>query len=128
MFVLAAVVGISGLIFQRSFKKQVDVLIGVIVRKLVLADTIARANSEMISTQRGLILAAFAKDNTELAAYQQTFKQNVEVIQKSVEEIRPLGSDPEARRKCGTSGWRGLAGRVFEPGTGERLLGTSGIA
>lgn len=97
MFALAAVLGISGLVFQRAFKKQVDVLASVNVRKVLLADTIAMANSEMISTQRGIILAAFAKDNAELATYQETFKQNVQIIQKSVEEMKPLLQSEEGK-------------------------------
>ncbi|MFZ0593652.1 MAG: methyl-accepting chemotaxis protein [Bryobacteraceae bacterium] len=98
MFVLAAVVGISGLMFQRAFKKQVDTLSGVTIRKVLLANTIAMANSEMISAQRGMILAAFAKDNAELASYQTTFKQNVDLIQKSVDEIKPLLQKEEAKQ------------------------------
>ncbi len=90
MFTLAAVAGISGLMSQRAFKKQADVLSGATIRKVLLANTIAMANSEMISTQRGIILASFAKDESELASYQEAFKQNFDLMQKSVAEIRPL--------------------------------------
>ena len=66
LFALAAVLGYNGLSTDNKFKDEFDNAVGSTVQKVLLADKIGIANSEMISTQRGIILAAFAKDNAEL--------------------------------------------------------------
>jgi methyl-accepting chemotaxis protein len=97
MFVLAAILGGWGLISLRKFKKQFDTTMDVTVRKVELADVILTANSEMISAQRGLVLAAFAKDHIELAKYEKAFAENTAAIQGSTDEITPLLRTAEAK-------------------------------
>ena len=90
LFVLAAMLGYSGLSSLGDFKKQFDRASDESVRKVVLADTIVTANSEMISAQRGIILAAFGKNAAELETYKKTFEENAQLIGQSLREIQPL--------------------------------------
>ena len=62
LFALAAVLGYSGLSTANKFKDEFDETVDGSVHKVVLADRIGLANSELISAQRGIILAGFAKD------------------------------------------------------------------
>jgi methyl-accepting chemotaxis protein/methyl-accepting chemotaxis protein-1 (serine sensor receptor) len=97
LFALAAVLGYNGLSTDNKFKDEFDNAVGSTVQKVLLADKIGIANSEMISTQRGIILAAFAKDNAELEKYEQSFQQQSEIVKKALDEIRPLIDKEEAK-------------------------------
>jgi methyl-accepting chemotaxis protein/methyl-accepting chemotaxis protein-1 (serine sensor receptor) len=90
LFALAGVLGYSGLSTAGKFKDEFDNAVAPAVQKLVLADKIGIANSEMISAQRGIILAAFGKDRAEIEKYAQTFQQQGVVIQRAIDEARPL--------------------------------------
>ncbi len=96
MFVLATILGVWGLNSLRTFKKQFDAATDETVHNLVLADATVTANSEMISAQRGIVLAAFSRDMAGFAKYQATFKENVELIRTSVAAMAPTELTGEA--------------------------------
>ncbi len=90
LFVLTAVLGYSGLSSLGNFKKQFDRAIDETVRKVILVDSIITANSEMISAQRGIILAAYGKNWAKLETYKQDFEGNTRIIEKSLAEYESL--------------------------------------
>ena len=94
---LAAIMGYTGLSSISTFKEQFDTAANSTMRKIVLADEIVAANSEMISAQRGIILATFGKDPAEAESYNQTFRQNTQTIEKALGEMRPLLTTEESR-------------------------------
>jgi len=97
MLVLMMVLSYSGLSAIGTFREQFNTAVDVTVRKLVLADTIDTAQTAMVSAQRGIIVGSFAKDSAEMEKQKQTFRDNTELIQKSLEEIRSLIRKPEAK-------------------------------
>ena len=97
MLLIAIILGCWGLVSLHNFKGQFDIVSDETVGTIVLADTVVTANSEMISAQRGIVLASLAKDAPELKKYQNTFAQNMEVIQTSLHEILPLLRDEESK-------------------------------
>jgi methyl-accepting chemotaxis protein len=98
LFLLALTLGISGLVSLNSFKKHIDTTSNATMRKVVLADAVVAANSEMISAQRGIVLAAFSKNTAELDTYKQNFAQNSALIHSSLEEIHRLVKKAEGKR------------------------------
>jgi methyl-accepting chemotaxis protein/methyl-accepting chemotaxis protein-1 (serine sensor receptor) len=97
LFVLAAILGYSGLSNARSFKDRYNDTVDRTVRKVVLSDKIGSAASEIYSAQRGTVLAAFSKDHASLENDRQTFQQQNEIIQRALDEMRPLIDKEEAR-------------------------------
>ena len=89
-FALALILGGWGLHSVGNFRASFDIAVDQTVRKLTLAETAVTANSEMISAQRGMILAAFAKDRAELEKGKNSFATNAELLRRSMDEIRPL--------------------------------------
>lgn len=98
MIALTIVLGYSGLKSIGAFKAQFDNALDVSARKLVLADAIIAANSEMISAQRGMILAAFAKDAPDLENYKQLFRENTSLLLTSLDKMRPLLKTDEGKQ------------------------------
>ena len=98
LFLVALVLGVSGLVSLRSFKQRFDTANDETVKSVVLAEGIITANSEMISAQRGIILAAFSKNASELETYKGTFEENTTTIRKSLDDLQPLlrGADAKA--------------------------------
>ena len=97
LIALAALQGYFALSTANRFKNETDEVVERGAKKLVLADCISVANSEMISTQRGIILAAFSKDNDELEKYAHQYQENRAIVEKALEEARPLLMKEEAR-------------------------------
>jgi methyl-accepting chemotaxis protein len=97
LFALTAVLGYSGFRTANKFKDEFDETVDGSVHKVVLADRIGLANSELISAQRGIILAGFAKDKAEIEKYRQTFQQQGEIIRKALDEARLLLKKEEAK-------------------------------
>jgi methyl-accepting chemotaxis protein len=89
-FILTAILGYFGLSSNAMFKERLDTVIDKTVRKILLEGNIESAQVEMVSSQRGAVLASITKDAQEIAADEQSFRQETEAIQKSLEEIRPL--------------------------------------
>ena len=90
MLALMMILGYSGLTALSRFQSEFDKTSDQTIRKVELADGIVIANSEMISTQRGEILATFAKDDAELANYEQTFQHNADLVRAELREMEPL--------------------------------------
>jgi len=96
-FVLTLILSYSGLAAMGKFKEQFDTGVAVMLQKVVLCDKLVMANAEMASAQRGLILAAYAKDAAETEKYRQMFRQNTEILQTTLDEVRERMVREEAK-------------------------------
>ncbi|HTQ53346.1 MAG TPA: methyl-accepting chemotaxis protein [Bryobacteraceae bacterium] len=90
MFALAGLQSYLGQHTANTFKKQLESVIDVSLREVELAGRIEVNNSEAISTQRGIVLAASEKDQASLENYEQQYQQATENVRKSLNELRPL--------------------------------------
>jgi methyl-accepting chemotaxis protein len=97
MFALTAILGYFGLSSGAMFRDQFDTAVDKTVRKIVLADSIAVAQANMVGGQRGVVVGALSKDPKEIAGDDPVFRQNSELLQKSLDEIRPLLVKEEAK-------------------------------
>ncbi len=96
MCVLTAVLGYFGLSAIGTSRERFDATVDNTVRKLELADKIGLSRTEMVSAQRGIVLAALTKNDSEMQTYKTAFEQNSTAIQSALNEMRPLLVKPEA--------------------------------
>ena len=98
--ILAVVVLLSGAALSAisSLKSRFDTTADKTARKIVLADNINTAVSNMLAAQRGLIVMTFAKDFERTGTARELFRKNVDVINKSLDELRPLVVMPEVKQ------------------------------
>ena len=59
------------------------------------------ADLEMLAAQRGVVLAAFAMDLSKVDTYQQSFQQQAQLMQNSLDEFQPLIVTGEGRALTG---------------------------
>ncbi|HUA21696.1 MAG TPA: methyl-accepting chemotaxis protein [Bryobacteraceae bacterium] len=90
MLALTLLLSYSGLTTLSTFKRQFDHAADSTVHKIQLANAVVTANSEMVSVQRGEILAVFAKDAAELEKYEATYQKDASATSSALAEIRPL--------------------------------------
>src|SRR6476620_6861771 len=76
LLVLALVIGSAGLIIIGKFQLKFDDAMNRTVRKVVLADTINTAASDMVSAQRLVIIGAALKNN-EIDAGSRAFRDGL---------------------------------------------------
>jgi methyl-accepting chemotaxis protein len=60
------------------------------VRKIVLADLIDTAKSDMIAAARGLIMVSYSEDLDRAPGLREAFNHGADSVQKSLDELRPL--------------------------------------
>jgi methyl-accepting chemotaxis protein/methyl-accepting chemotaxis protein-1 (serine sensor receptor) len=97
---MLALIGIQsylGLNTADTFRKQFDRTIDTTVRRVQLIGTISEARSEMISTQRGIVLGAVTKDRPAIEKYEQQFQEQASSLRKSLDVMRPLLTKEESR-------------------------------
>jgi len=102
--VLTATLGYYGLSSSANSKEQFDTAINSTVRKALLADAIALANTDMISNQRGTVLGAVSRDSKDIQANEEAYRQDRDLIQKSLDEIKPLLVKEEAKAAAANIG------------------------
>ena len=101
MLALTILLSLTSLTAIGQFKQQFDTAVDKTVHKIQLFHEITTASSEMTSEQRGIVLAAMAKDSQEFSSHDQKFRQNVEILRNSLAEARPLLVTAEARELAG---------------------------
>jgi methyl-accepting chemotaxis protein len=124
---LALILGVAGLSAVGALKKLNDTTLDQTVRKLVLEESMALSRSEMVSAEKGIVLASFAKDKAELETYKDTFAKNYDVIAKSLDEIRPLLVTEEGRQLTANaaselSQWQPLYDQVVRQSTADSAV------
>lgn len=101
MFVLALVLAWSGLESLDKSNDQFHTVVDRTVPRILIANKLLTADLEMLGALRGVVLAAFSKDPVTLEKYQQTFQQQAQVMQTSLDEFRPLVATDEGRALTG---------------------------
>jgi methyl-accepting chemotaxis protein len=101
MIALTTVLSYSSLTSISAFKAQFDHAVDNTTLNITLAETLTAANARMIAAQSGIILAAFAKDAGAMDKDKQAFRQDAEVVRKSLDQMRPLISTDEGKRLGG---------------------------
>ncbi len=96
LFVLAGILSSSGLSNAGRFKDRFDEVVDRNVQKVALSNQIGTANWELVAAQRGVILAAFAKDHAEFEKDRQIFEQKTGDVRKALDEMRTLIFKDEA--------------------------------
>jgi methyl-accepting chemotaxis protein/methyl-accepting chemotaxis protein-1 (serine sensor receptor) len=94
---LSVVLVCAGLSAISSFRDLFDATIDTTLLKDGFANTMRLNVSEMISDQRGLILATFTKDNSQIEASKDSFRKNWDSMHKALEKMRPLLVTEEGR-------------------------------
>jgi methyl-accepting chemotaxis protein len=94
----AAALGYVGLSSIGTFKDLFGNTTEQTVRKITLADNIATATANMLSAQRGVIIAALEKDQAETAAQETAYRQAAASIRTSNPKLLALVKKEESRR------------------------------
>jgi methyl-accepting chemotaxis protein len=97
MFVFTAILGGVALRGIESFKKGFDLVTGPVAHKIELANALENAAPAMMTAQRGVVLAAYAKDQAELATNERKFRSSLDLLRKATKEILPLLVKEEAK-------------------------------
>src|SRR5258708_35748967 len=95
---LSIVLGIAGLSAISSFSDLFTQAVDRTVEKSTLSYTILEANSELLSSQRNIILGAYGKDTATVEVSKDSFRKNVDTIQKALEQLRALVVTEEGRQ------------------------------
>ena len=90
LFALALVMSYTGINSMHTARDEFYDTVDHPVRKIELANLMTTANADMVASQRGVILAAFAGDKQDEEKMRQAFLQNAAIIQNSLNELRPL--------------------------------------
>ena len=98
MFAMSAVQGYLGLSSIGTFRNLFDNAVNKTVRKLALADAIVAGTSDMMSAQRGFVLAVFDKDRADGEQHRAAFQRSAGAVQNSLAEIQPLLTNEEGRK------------------------------
>jgi methyl-accepting chemotaxis protein len=96
LLVLTLVIGFAGLIIIGKFQTKFDDAMNRTVRKIVLADTIDNAESDMRSAQRLVILSGALKSN-DVDTGSREFRRSLDISRKSLDGLRPLISTEEGK-------------------------------
>ena len=122
LIALMAVLSMTSLSAIGTMKASFDTAVEKTARKIIIADRINTAASDMLVWQRGMLVYTYEKDGAGVERARQHFRAAAEVAGKSIEEISPLIEDDEARRlaeeiRSGHTAWVSGVGEI------ERLCG-----
>ena len=86
-----------------TMKERFDEAAGKTTRKIVLADAVNTAESDMLAWQRAIVLYTYAKDPATVETAKQRFRDSVAAVGKAIEDMRPLMATEEGRRLLETA-------------------------
>ncbi len=90
--------GSWAMVSNRAAKQRFDKAVASSARKLQLGGQMDTIKSDMYVSQRGAVLAAFMKDPVRTVALRREFDQHVQEMSATLDQIRPLMSNPEGKR------------------------------
>lgn len=90
MLTLTLILSLSTLNSFRNFKGLFDKMTDQTVQKIVLAERMDNAQSDMISAQRLMLIGAAMKNTQEIDKGSKSFREDFEVARKSIDQIRPF--------------------------------------
>ena len=98
LMTVLVVLSVTSLQAIRSLRDSYDTAADKTARKIVLADTLNLAKSDMLAAQRGMLMFAFAGDQAHAESGKQAFQTNQEIFRKALEELRPMLVSEEGKR------------------------------
>jgi methyl-accepting chemotaxis protein len=118
--ILSLVIALMAALGWRTLSNVKDILnttTDVFARKLELAGVLGTAESNMAVGQRGIVLASYAKDTTELAASENSFETSRQQFQAALSELQPLlatdrGRELASRIETQLNAWLATYARV----------------
>ena len=96
MFVLMVLLGYFGLSTASTLKEQFGAVMERDSRETGPIAAIELAQSEMAAAERGIILAAFARDAVEGEGYKLAVREQLRAMRSAVEELRPIMEKQES--------------------------------
>ena len=93
--------GYSSVSSIRNSKARFDIAVDKTARKMMLGGRLDSIKSDMYVAQRGSVLAAFLKDASRTASSRLDFEAHAAQMRSTMEELRPLMSNPEGKRLLG---------------------------
>jgi len=91
--ILTLVIALMAVLGYRTVSHSAEILdttTNVFARKLELAGVLNTSGSEMAAGQRGIVVASYLKDPSELAAAESLFERSRQRFQASLSEFQPL--------------------------------------
>ncbi len=115
---VALILGATSLNAIGKLANSFDTTVTKSVRKLVLADLINVASSDLLAAQRGVIVYGYAKNPAGIENAKQLFSSASTRYEKAIQEIRPLIENEEAKRvtgelESGLSTWQSVTAEVI---------------
>jgi methyl-accepting chemotaxis protein/methyl-accepting chemotaxis protein-1 (serine sensor receptor) len=109
MLVIALLAGLGFHTVSNS-RAILDTTSNVLARKIELAGALNTAGAEMAAGQKGMVLAAYGKDATELTASESLFERSRQRFQTALSELRPLlttdrGRELASQMETALNGW-----------------------
>jgi len=97
---LASALALSyvGLNSISTFKDLMDNAVSKGVKKVSLSESVAAASGQMLSAQRGAVLAVVDKDQADYAAQEAAFQKAAASIRNSLAELQPMLTKEESRK------------------------------
>jgi methyl-accepting chemotaxis protein len=90
--------GYSSISSIRALRDRFDIAVEKTARKIELGGKLDTIKSDMFASQMGTMLAAFTKDPARLSSLRQEFETRAAQMRSTLEEARPLISNPEGKR------------------------------
>jgi methyl-accepting chemotaxis protein/methyl-accepting chemotaxis protein-1 (serine sensor receptor) len=82
----------------RGLSDRFDIAVEKTARKMELGGRLGTIKSDMYVSQRGTLLAAFIKDPARISSSRQEFENRASLMRSTLDEARPLMSNPEGKR------------------------------
>jgi methyl-accepting chemotaxis protein len=95
---LLLILSYSSLRSQAGMKNRFEAVVDRTARKIILANVINTAQSDMVAWQRGTVLYHYGKQTAGAHEAARRFRETAALVERNVEEIRPLLDTDEARR------------------------------
>src|SRR5690554_4701492 len=86
---LLLILSYSSLRSQAGMKNRFEAVVDRTARKIVLANEINTAQSDMVAWQRGTVLYHYAKQTAGAHEAARRFRETAALVERNVEEIRP---------------------------------------
>ncbi|MCU1233715.1 MAG: methyl-accepting chemotaxis sensory transducer, partial [Candidatus Solibacter sp.] len=110
LLALLVVFGFTFMNVAGTLKETLDTAVDKTMRKIALAGAFHTAEADMMIGERGIILAAFTRNNALFEAAKTQFLTNTELANRILNEITPLLATDEGRRlveesRTGVAAW-----------------------
>jgi methyl-accepting chemotaxis protein/methyl-accepting chemotaxis protein-1 (serine sensor receptor) len=132
---LTLVIVLMAALTYRTVSRSTEILdstTNLLARKLELAGSLGTDASDMATAQRGVVLAAYAKDSGDLAAAEGLFDRGRDRFQAALSEVRPLlttdrGREVTSRMESSLNAWLPAYAQLRQLSESGNAEGAAGI-